>query len=40
MVGLHVEDLRRRRDALGVVAGGERDHPAAALVLRDRGDAC
>ena len=33
---LHVEDLRRRRHALSVVAGGERDHAAAALVLRDR----
>ena len=32
----HAEDLRRRRDALGVIAGGERDHAAAALVLRDR----
>ena len=35
--GLHAEDLRRRRHALGVIAGRERDHPAAALVLRDRG---
>ena len=35
--GLHAEDLRRRRHTLGVVAGRERDHPAAALVLRDRG---
>jgi hypothetical protein len=35
--GLHVQDLRRRRHALGVIAGGERHDPANALVLRDRG---
>ena len=33
---LHVQDLCRGRHALRVIAGGERHHAAAALVLRDR----
>ena len=33
---LHAQDLRRMRDALGVVAGRERHHAAAARVQRDR----
>ncbi len=33
---LHVQDPRRRRHALGVIAGRERDHAAAARAQRDR----
>ena len=36
---MHVEDFRRRRDALGVVAGRVCDHAAAVTVLRDRREA-
>ena len=33
---LHVQELRRRRHALGMIAGRERDHAAAALRRGDR----